>query len=183
MVKSYKRQNVIDEIKQKLESKNRLLILGESGTSKSILLMEIICDYFKEGYKILYNLEGELQNENTIIDRIKELVDAKNKVLIVVDNVHTEKTSKIFNVIKNLPTAYKNKDVLFLLAARQPEFKWMIERSTDSSIVEKIEFLFDIKNENKKNNSTVYDVKNFSEEEIKGFIKKYEKDSTLFNKK
>jgi tetratricopeptide (TPR) repeat protein len=104
------------------------------------------------------------------------LVDAKIKVLIVIDNVHTEKTSKIFNVIKNLPTAYKNKNVLFLLAARQPEFKWMIERATDSSIVEKIEFLFDIKNENKKNNVTVYDVQYFSEDEIKGFIKKYEKD-------
>lgn len=82
--------------------------------------MELICDYFKKDYKILYNLEGELKNENTIIDRIKGLVDAKNKVLIVVDNVHTEKTSKIFYVLKNLPTLYKNKDVLFLLAARQP---------------------------------------------------------------
>jgi hypothetical protein len=54
--KEFKRQNVINEIKQRLESKNRLLILGESGTSKSVLLMEIICDYFKEGYQILYNL-------------------------------------------------------------------------------------------------------------------------------
>ncbi len=87
-------------------------------------------------------MEGELRNENTIIDRIKGLVDAKNKVLIVVDNVHTKRTIKIFNVIKNLPTSYK-KVVLFLLAARQPEFKWMIERGTDSNIIEKIEFLFE----------------------------------------
>ena len=47
--KEYKRENVINEIKQKLEDKKRLLILGESGTSKSILLMELICNYFKEG--------------------------------------------------------------------------------------------------------------------------------------
>ncbi len=33
-----------------------------------------------------------------------------------------------------------------------------------------------IKNENKKNNSTVYNVKNFTKDEIKGFIKKYEKE-------
>ncbi len=176
--KDYKRQNVIDEIKQKMADKKRLLILGESGTSKSIILMELICDYFKKDYKILYNLEGELKNENTIIDRIKGLVDAKNKVLIVVDNVHTEKTSKIFYVLKNLPTLYKNKDVLFLLAARQPEFKWMLERGTDSDIIEKIEFLFDIKNEN-SNNSNIYNVQSFTKNEIKEFIKKYEKDIPL----
>ena len=127
-------------------------------------------------------MEGELKDENIIIDKIKGLIDAKNKVLVVVDNVHTEKTTRIFNVIKNLPTSYKNKDVLFLLAARQPEFKWMIERGTDSSIIEKIKFLFDIKNDNQKNNPTVYNVKYFTKDEIRGFIEKYEKEIPISRK-
>jgi len=110
------------------------------------------------------------------------LIDAKNKILVVVDNVHTEKSTRIFNVIKNLPTSYKNKDVLFLLAARQPEFKWMIERGIDFSIIEKIKFLFDIKNDNQKNNPTVYNVEPFTEKEIKGFIEKYEKEIPLQEK-
>jgi hypothetical protein len=44
----FRRKNVTDEIKQKLETNNKLLMLGESGT-KSTILMEIMCDYFRNG--------------------------------------------------------------------------------------------------------------------------------------
>lgn len=41
-----KRDKVIDAIKERLENQNRLLILGESGSSKTTILQEILCDYF-----------------------------------------------------------------------------------------------------------------------------------------
>jgi tetratricopeptide (TPR) repeat protein len=172
----YKRENKLNDIKKKLENSKRLLILGESGTSKSILLMEMICNYFKEEYSVLYNLGGEqLKNQTAIIDRIKGLSDAKNKILVVVDNVQAQKMSLIFNIINELPSAYVEKDILFLLAARQPEFNWAIERNSfsDSSIIERVEYLFDIRSENKKNNSYTYDIEYFTKDEIKGFLEKY----------
>ena len=52
----FKRETVINEIKQKLETNNKLLLLGESGTSKSTVLMEIMCDYFRDGYRVLHNI-------------------------------------------------------------------------------------------------------------------------------
>src|SRR5215208_8097197 len=59
------RRSIVDKIKIKLEREQRLLIVGESGTSKSTILMEIICEYFDCGYKILYNF-GETEIKNTI---------------------------------------------------------------------------------------------------------------------
>jgi|SRR5215204_3534618 len=50
------RRSIIDRVKIKLERERRLLILGESGTSKSTILMEIICEYFDCGYKTLQQL-------------------------------------------------------------------------------------------------------------------------------
>ena len=50
--KEYRREKVISEIQRKLEEKKKVLLLGKSGTSKSTLLMEIICDYFNQGYKV-----------------------------------------------------------------------------------------------------------------------------------
>ena len=48
----FKRKIITNEIKQKLEANNKLLVLGESGTSKSTVLMEIMCDYFRDGYRV-----------------------------------------------------------------------------------------------------------------------------------
>ena len=83
--------------------------------------MEIICDYFDKGYKILYNLgEDELKNTNTIVEKIKGLIDANN-VLIAIDDVHSQKMSLIFSVIRQLQTLNieKRQRIRFLLAARQ----------------------------------------------------------------
>ena len=66
--------------------------MGESGTSKTTLLMEIMCDYFDKGYRVLYNLgDDDLRNTNTITEKVKELAYANNKILVVVDNVHRTK--------------------------------------------------------------------------------------------
>ena len=85
--KEYKRERVLQEIIEKLEEKKRLLLLGESGTSKTTLLMEIICQYFDDGYRILYNLDNDdLKNTNAITEKIKDLANANNRILVVIDN-------------------------------------------------------------------------------------------------
>ena len=51
--------------------------------------MEIICDYFDCGYKILYNFgETEISNSVDLVNFIEGLLKGGNKVLIAVDNVH-----------------------------------------------------------------------------------------------
>ena len=58
--------------------------------------MEIICEYFDDGYKILYNFgETEIKNAVELVKFIEGLLKVKNKVLIAVDNVHSERTDNI----------------------------------------------------------------------------------------
>ena len=56
----FKRESLLSDIIKKLDNKNAntagshtLLLLGKSGTSKSTILMELICFYFKEQYIVL----------------------------------------------------------------------------------------------------------------------------------
>jgi len=169
--KEFRRERLLNEIKSKLEEKKRLLILGKSGTSKTTLLMEIICDYFDNGYLVLYNLgEDILKNTNTIIEKIKGLAHGGNKVLIVVDNVHSTGTSLIFNIIKRIQLLGKGKrdNILFLLAARTPEFDWAVERNLfgDADLIHNIHLLFD--------NGHRFIVNYFEKEEVKEFIQMYQ---------
>jgi tetratricopeptide (TPR) repeat protein len=144
--------------------------LGESGTSKTTLLMEVLCYCFDIGYTILYNLgKDSLRNVNTIVTKIKDLAHAENNVLIVIDDVQSAKLSLIFDVIYRLQTLNKNvKDKIhFLLAARQPEFNWISDKNLwgDANAVQTIEELFD---DNYK-----FSIPYFTTEEIKEFIVKY----------
>jgi tetratricopeptide (TPR) repeat protein len=174
--REYRRENLLKDIKIKLEEKQRLIILGESGTSKSVILMEVLCDYLKKGYKILHNLESgsiessssEIKNLEFIEDTLLELVESGEKILVVVDNVHNKTISNIFSIIKNIRDDNEDKldKIRFLLSARQPEFMWAMDRGIfDSETINKINILFD---EEKK-----FSISYFSEDEVKGFIEKY----------
>ena len=168
--REYRRKNVISLIKDKLDENNRILLLGESGTSKTTLLMEIMCDYLEKDYTILYSFGNEeLKNENELTDTLEGLAEAGNKILVAIDNIHDKKTSLIFHVINNLSTLSNEKiqNVHFILAARIPEFDWVLEKNlwNDSDAIENIEKLFD---EDYK-----YPVPYFELDEVKDFIVKY----------
>jgi tetratricopeptide (TPR) repeat protein len=170
--REYRREKVIDIIKKKLEDKQRLLILGESGTSKSTLVMEILCDYLKKGYKILHNLDptasGEIKNLEYLENTLSLLVKDNNNVIVIVDNVHNKSISDIFFLIQKIKNDHEDKldKIRFLLSARQPEFGWAMDKGIfDSDTVEKIDMLFD---EEKK-----YDIPYFTKDEVKGFVEKY----------
>jgi putative protein kinase ArgK-like GTPase of G3E family len=62
----FRRDKVLEKIKAKLsQSNHRLLLLGKPGSSKSTILMELICDYFKDRYQILYNWDNTNKIGNT----------------------------------------------------------------------------------------------------------------------
>lgn len=123
----HRRDRVLNEIRKRLESQHRLLLLGESGTSKSTLLMETICDYFDIGYKVLYSDGTQApSNADALMDIIKGLANADNKVLVVVDNVHDSKMAIIFHIVDQLQSFNNIDKIRFLLAARQPEYNTLV---------------------------------------------------------
>ncbi len=85
--------------------------------------MEVICKYFDRRYTILYNFgETEIKNSVDLVKFIEGLLKGSNKVLIAVDNVHSERTAAIFYVIDQLSNHELSKNLLFVLTARLPEF-------------------------------------------------------------
>ena len=122
----FKRQTLIDEIKKQLENSNNqntLLLLGKSGSSKSNLIKNIICHYFKNNYMIFYN-EGqdEIKNLDELINFLIEKVKDNNKILVAIDNVHNVRTAGIFYVIDKLQNFIMKDHIKFILTGTQPEF-------------------------------------------------------------
>ena len=104
-------------------------MLGESGTSKSTVLMEIMCDYFRDGYRVLHNLGStQLAQANDIVQYIEGLLKGKNKLLIAIDNAHDKKMSAIFYVISQLSFIDNSKDLLFVVTARLPEYDTLVTK-------------------------------------------------------
>ncbi len=169
--REYRRATVLDEIIKGLEKRQRLLLLGESGTSKSTLLMEVVCYYFDKRYKVLYSEGNEEPRElDHIAEFIRDLIRGGNKVLVAVDNVHDKKMASVFYVIKLLQSFNKRQNVIFLLSARQPEYRSLLEKgkfTLEDNYRHAIESLFV--------NAPVYnyEINPFSESEIKEFVTKY----------
>ena len=117
------RRDVLDTVKANLEKNHRILLLGESGTSKSTILMEVMCEYFDKGYEILYNFgNADLKNDKSLIEFMEKMADENNKILVAVDNVHDKRTSAIFYLMEMLESYHRKENFLFILAARLPEF-------------------------------------------------------------
>ena len=77
--------------------------------------MEIICDYCDKGYIVLSN-DGDLTNtdDNRLIEFIKVLLKSDNaKVMVAVDNVHSERTACILYVMDQLSRFEKYGNVEF----------------------------------------------------------------------
>jgi tetratricopeptide (TPR) repeat protein len=172
--REFRRQKVLDDIKTLLGKNRKLLLLGESGTSKTTLLLEVLSDYYKEGYIILHtNGTTEPREPNKIIESIRDLLNTGNKILVVVDNVHEKKMASIFYVIKRLDYYYSgsttNSEIRFILCARQPEYKKLIGKQRfdiDVHYADALDLL------NNTPNFTL-DLPPFTRDEVKGFIKQF----------
>ena len=167
--REYRRENIISNIKKLLEDKKRILILGESGTSKSTLIMEVMADYIQKDYQILCYIEAdirEIENVPYMENIIEGLITAGHNILVVIDDVHNKNKSAIFSLIETLQSLERSKKekISFLLSARQPEFDLAMDRGLfDTNIVQTINSLFEDKRK--------YNVPYFTESEIIGFIK------------
>ncbi|HEX6294535.1 MAG TPA: hypothetical protein VFZ46_05220 [Nitrososphaeraceae archaeon] len=133
----FQRTDIINDIISKLDDSNgnhALLLLGKSGTSKSTLLMDIMCHYFRNGYIVFYNFgEEEIKDvydlENSLRNRLKD----GNKILVAVDNVQDKKTATIFSVIDSIRSYEEKKDnIRFILTGRQPEFDRFVDDRLDT---------------------------------------------------
>ncbi len=138
--------------------------------------MEIICDYIKrnENYKVFYNInpeDGVIKNLQYIEQLFIGLVNSGNKVLVAVDNCHSNQVSLIFSMVKIVQELPENirKKIYFILSARQPDF----QRAVSRNLYGNINILEDIQNyfteEFKKEDFS------FSLSDIKEFITKYKK--------
>lgn len=114
-----RRESLIDDIKSKLENGGRLLIVGQSGSSKSTILMELMCDYFDAGYDVFYNYGmTDIKNEDGLVRFIECLLENGKKVLVAIDNGHEERMSSIFYVIDKLSTSTLSNNLRFTLTIK-----------------------------------------------------------------
>jgi hypothetical protein len=179
----FRRDKVIEVIKDNLERNNLQIILGPSGFSKSTILMEIMCDYFDNGYQILYNLaDPDIKNGEQIVKFIQnEILNCGYKALIVVDDAHTKRSATIFYVIDNLLSYHQPKTIKFLLTARIPEFyNSFLEEENLSELIQDQESRKAIRKIT-QNKHFRYELPPFEPDEIKGFTLKYEQASSREN--
>jgi hypothetical protein len=150
--REYRREQLLHEIKKKLETNGRLMLLGGLGFSKSTLLMEMMCDYLKFCDKIiiLYNInpeDGAIQDYNNILETIVGIAKGGNKVLLVVDNCQSSHTALIFPIIRAIQDLNETirLNIKFLLAARIPDLYRAMEGNLygDSNIIEDLNTYFD----------------------------------------
>ncbi len=164
-----RRDRVVENIKERLESQNKLLILGESGTSKTTILKEILCNYFDREYLILYNWgTDEIKQGDQLVNFMGDLLSEGKKILVVVDNVHTERVAAIFYVMDQISNHILNSNIVFLLAARLPEFDLFVRDRLDQVQQGKESI-----RKFSKENDFKFPLEKFSEDEIKAFIRKY----------
>jgi hypothetical protein len=168
--KEFRRCALVNQIKGKLEYSRRLLLVGESGSSKTTILMEILTDYFGDGYEILYNFDGtEIKNGPQLVSFIEKRLEYGDKILVVVDNVHSGRTSTIFYAMDEIISRFTYiQSIMFLLAAQIPEY--------DSFVRDRLNLIRKGKELIRKFSRDPkfrYELSYFTKDDIKGFIKKY----------
>jgi tetratricopeptide (TPR) repeat protein len=175
--KEFRRDKIVEDIKKRLEEQHRQLIVGASGTSKSTVLMEIICDYYDEGYEILWNRgDTAIMNGMPIITFIEKLLNDGNKVLVAVDNVHDEKRSAIFFAMDQLSFHRRSENVRFILTARIPEYELLVDSQSQRLVQVQEEYRESIQRFRNDSNFK-YEIPFFTKDEIKGFIRRYREEA------
>jgi hypothetical protein len=175
-----RREGLLAEIKSKLENEGKLMIVGQPGSSKSTILMELMCDYFDAGYEVLFNLGmTDIRNIDGLVNFIDDILKENKKILIAIDNAHNEKTFSIFNFIDKVSNSLLAGNLKIIMTARKPEGDWL------SNGLDKVEE--GIRKSIRKlcaNPNFMYTLPYFTKEEIKEFVKRYmgNEDARITNK-
>ena len=86
--------------------------------------MEIICDYFKENYVVLWNRGvNAISNPIAVKNYIERLLDDDCNILVAVDDIHNNQNSSIFFIREEIKRHKKRDNVKFILTARSQDFK------------------------------------------------------------
>jgi len=111
-------RNITPEIEKTLKNNRNVIIYGDAGYGKSVLLKRVAIDMLQKGYLVAYADTVESAKNPKLIeilDDLKKLSKEFNgNILVVVDNVH--KCPEI------LALAYDYDDLIYLFAARKDEF-------------------------------------------------------------
>jgi tetratricopeptide (TPR) repeat protein len=169
--KEFKRNEVVNSIISKINDQRCLLLLGESGSSKTTLLGEVICHYYNQNYTVFYSYgDNEISNPEKIRDAVEDVVSKGNKVLIALDNVHDKKMCATFYLIELLNSFNKSDNVAFILTARIPDYDWFVKCGLN--IVQNRSYKDALKSFD-GNPNFKYTINHFTVEEINGFMTKY----------
>jgi tetratricopeptide (TPR) repeat protein len=173
----FQRTDLLNDIINKLEDNNgnhALLLLGKSGTSKSIVLMDIMCHYFKNNFVVFYNFgEEEIKNLYDLENSLKSRLKDGNKILVAVDNVNDKKTAAIFSIIDSLRSYEKRDNIRFILTGRQPEFDRFVDDRLDTVLEPVRQSIQNIYYQ------ISYHIPNFTPKEIENFLKRYKDEDDI----
>jgi GTPase SAR1 family protein len=149
-----RREGLIADIKSKLENQGKLLIVGQSGSSKTTILMELMCDYFDAGYEVLYNYgTTDIKNVDGLVDFIKDILRTDKKILVAIDNAHREVTYPIFCFVDKLPYQLLGSKLKIIMTTRKPIIKSITKYYAGSNFI--------------------YHLPDFTKEEVKELVKRY----------
>jgi tetratricopeptide (TPR) repeat protein len=168
-----RREGIIRDIKTKLENEKKILIVGPSGSSKSTILMELMCDYFDASYEIFHNkgLSEGVKNTDGLVNFIESRLKLNEKILVAIDDAHSERMNSIFYVLDKLSNSDLTKHLRFVITARLPEFTWLLHG------LDKVQE--ELRKSIRKLTGDVnlfYHIPYFTKEEIRDFIKLYLED-------
>jgi tetratricopeptide (TPR) repeat protein/type II secretory pathway predicted ATPase ExeA len=164
------RRKILEKLKSMLEEKKVLVMVGEKGTGKSVILKEIMCDYFEKGYRVLYNDFAEMKRPELLQKFIENEVDSGENVLIAVDNAHLQNNAATFRVMQDLLTYRHSEKVRLIVAATLPEFDILLNEKLSLVAEPYRESLLFFKYEGR---SYRFEIPYFELEDVKAFVRFY----------
>lgn len=149
-----RREGLIADIKSKLENQGKLLIVGQSGSSKTTILMELMCDYFHAGYEVLYNYgTTDIKNVDGLMNFIEDILRSDKKILVAIDNAHREETYPIFYFVDELSYPLLASKLKIIMTTRKPIRKSITKLHAGPNFI--------------------YHLPDFTKEEVKELVKRY----------
>jgi hypothetical protein len=150
-----RREGLIADIKSKLENQGNLLIVGQPGSSKTTILMELMCDYFDAGYEVLYNYgTTDIRNVDGLVNFIEDILRSDDKkILVAIDNAHREATYPIFYFVDKLSYPLLADKLKIIMTTRKPIIKSITKLHAGSNFI--------------------YHLPDFTKEEVKELVKRY----------
>jgi tetratricopeptide (TPR) repeat protein len=146
-----RREGLIAYIKSKLENQGKLLIVG---SSKTTILMELMCDYSDAGYEVFYNYgTADIRNVDGLVNFVKDILRSDKKILVAIDNAHSKETYPIFYFVDKLSYPLLGSKLKIIMTTRKPIRKLIAKLRAGPNFI--------------------YHLPDFTKEEIKELVKRY----------